>query len=195
MSRPVGQGEKTKKKIALVAKELFELKGYKSTSVSDIQAKCGLSKGIIYHHFKNKEELYLYCLEDASNNMFETWKDEVSNIETAKEKLYVLAEIYAKDTQSALTRTLTDFFATNNEKHFKKNILRLIEPEKAMIESIIQEGIISKEFKIDIDITKTTFILFSMLIGLGSTEYLGYENSISDIYKNAITLFLEGLNK
>ncbi len=51
----------TSSKIVASAIELFNMHGYAGTSISDIAKKAQLSKGILYHYFGNKDELYLYC--------------------------------------------------------------------------------------------------------------------------------------
>lgn len=49
--------EETIKKILDISLRLFESKGYEKTSIQDIVEQLGMSKGAIYHHFKNKEEI------------------------------------------------------------------------------------------------------------------------------------------
>ncbi len=41
------------------ARELFVRKGYRGTSTEDIARNAGLTKGALYFHFKNKEEILL----------------------------------------------------------------------------------------------------------------------------------------
>lgn len=45
--------------IVNAAIELFEKKGYESTSVQDVVERAGLTKGAFYHHFESKDELLL----------------------------------------------------------------------------------------------------------------------------------------
>lgn len=49
--------EATIEKILDSSGTLFNTQGYKATSISDITALTGLTKGAIYRHFENKEEL------------------------------------------------------------------------------------------------------------------------------------------
>jgi TetR/AcrR family transcriptional repressor of nem operon len=44
---------------------LFSTKGYMSTSISDLLASTGTSKGGLYNHFKSKEELLFAALSEA----------------------------------------------------------------------------------------------------------------------------------
>lgn len=40
----------------------FSKKGYEGASLNGFCAQHGISKGIVYHHFKDKNELYLLCV-------------------------------------------------------------------------------------------------------------------------------------
>ncbi|MBA2852805.1 AcrR family transcriptional regulator [Methanococcus maripaludis] len=53
----------TKEKIVQNAAKLFLTKGYKQTSLNEIAEKTGITKGGIYHHFKDKNELFVEMAE------------------------------------------------------------------------------------------------------------------------------------
>lgn len=62
--------EVTRQRILDAAKKLFAQKGYERTTIQDILDELeDLSKGAIYHHFKNKEAM-LYALVDSDNERF-----------------------------------------------------------------------------------------------------------------------------
>lgn len=58
--------EITKEKILKAATEEFALYGYDGATVNQICQKHGISKGLVYHNFENKEELYLRCVQNAA---------------------------------------------------------------------------------------------------------------------------------
>ena len=51
----------TKQNILESAFHIFAKDGYKTASMQDIANDAGTSKGIIYHYFKDKDDLYLTC--------------------------------------------------------------------------------------------------------------------------------------
>ena len=53
----------TKQNIIKASFALFLEKGYRDLTIKEIMAVTELSKGAIYHHFKNKEEVYLATLD------------------------------------------------------------------------------------------------------------------------------------
>lgn len=74
MARPVKkQPEQWKREILEAAKELFLVKGYEETAVSDIMERAGGAKGMFYRFFQSKEEV-MHALGDQmffDNNPFE----------------------------------------------------------------------------------------------------------------------------
>lgn len=53
----------SRQRILDAALEEFSKKGYEGASLSTVCAERGLSKGIVYHHFRDKDELYLLCVQ------------------------------------------------------------------------------------------------------------------------------------
>ena len=49
--------QKSRENIENIALELFAIKGYHATSISQIAEKAGISKGLLYNYYKNKEHL------------------------------------------------------------------------------------------------------------------------------------------
>lgn len=74
MARPVKKPpEQWKKEILDAAKELFLLKGYEETAITDIMELAGGAKGMFYRFFQSKEEV-MHALGDQMfflNNPFE----------------------------------------------------------------------------------------------------------------------------
>ena len=55
----------TRDKIYKSALYHFSEASFKEVSVNQICTEAGVSKGIVYHHFKDKNTLYTTCLEDS----------------------------------------------------------------------------------------------------------------------------------
>lgn len=53
----------SRQRILDAAMEEFSRNGYDGASLNTVCAEKGISKGIIYHYFKDKDELYLLCVE------------------------------------------------------------------------------------------------------------------------------------
>jgi TetR/AcrR family transcriptional regulator, transcriptional repressor for nem operon len=59
------KGELTRRNIIEKSLQLFSVKGYFNTSISDILQATGLTKGGLYCHFKSKEEVWRAVYDDA----------------------------------------------------------------------------------------------------------------------------------
>lgn len=57
--------EKRREQIKEVALKLFIENGYSKTTMDEIVQEVGISKGGMYHHFSNKEEIFLELLKDG----------------------------------------------------------------------------------------------------------------------------------
>jgi TetR/AcrR family transcriptional repressor of nem operon len=62
----MSKAEKTKQFIIEKTATLFNTKGYTSTSLSDITAVTGLTKGSIYGNFENKDDVALQAYKHNS---------------------------------------------------------------------------------------------------------------------------------
>lgn len=59
----------TRRILLNVATNLFYQKGYPNTTIREIGQKAGISNSIIYHYFKNKEEMLFEIIQVASKDL------------------------------------------------------------------------------------------------------------------------------
>src|SRR5437660_10925167 len=57
------RSERSREQILASALKLFSHRGYGATSVRDVAADAGLSKGNVYHHFPDKETIFRSLLD------------------------------------------------------------------------------------------------------------------------------------
>lgn len=57
--RTKSDAEKTREQLLRVAKDVFATKGYALASLTEIVEAAGITKGALFHHFRNKEGLFL----------------------------------------------------------------------------------------------------------------------------------------
>ncbi len=57
------KSQRSRERILEAALQLFSSQGYRATSVRDIAAGAGVSTGNVYHHFPDKETIYLTLLD------------------------------------------------------------------------------------------------------------------------------------
>ncbi len=62
-------GLSTRDQIVAAARKLFAKDGYGATSTEQVLQSTGISRGALYHHFKNKEALFEAVLEDLEREL------------------------------------------------------------------------------------------------------------------------------
>src|SRR4029450_13352952 len=66
-----GRSEATRTKLLGVARKLFRARGYADTSLDDIAARAGVTKGAFYHHFEDKKAIFTAVFEEAERQLVE----------------------------------------------------------------------------------------------------------------------------
>jgi TetR/AcrR family transcriptional regulator, transcriptional repressor for nem operon len=86
--------EITKAKVLKEATNLFNTKGYKSTSLSDITDATGLTKGAIYRHFENKECLEIEAFQKIMQAIFVALNEKIKAQNNTRDKLFCVLNLF-----------------------------------------------------------------------------------------------------
>jgi AcrR family transcriptional regulator len=81
--RKVEQSELTRGALLRVARELFTEKGYADTATEDIVQRAGVTRGALYHHFRDKADLFRAVFEDAERELVEKVRTAVAGAQAA----------------------------------------------------------------------------------------------------------------
>jgi AcrR family transcriptional regulator len=68
-SKRLAQGEATRSALVAAARDLFGQRGYSATSIEEIVARAGVTKGALYHHFDDKESLFKAVFEQVEREV------------------------------------------------------------------------------------------------------------------------------
>jgi len=63
--RRIAQGEATRSALIREARQVFGEQGYVDTSIDEVVARAGVTKGAVYHHFDGKEGLFRAVFEQV----------------------------------------------------------------------------------------------------------------------------------
>ncbi len=188
------QSEQTKKKIAAAARALFVQRGYKATSIEDIVSVTGSSKGNIYYHFKSKEGLFLYLIEEWDREWELNWEQSEHLYITTREKLYAVAEQLATDDLNhPLTKAADEFFH-NEEKtsEVESRVAEMNGKHLAFNQKLLQQGIDSGEFKPG-DAERLAVVLEAIFFGANQLSRSLAPDKTVALYRDAVTVFLNGV--
>lgn len=153
----MSKAEKTKQYIIEKTATLFNTQGYASTSLSDIIAATGLSKGSIYGNFENKEQValdvYHYNALSLKKRLAESLNKEFL---TVTEKLLVFLSFYRENWRQVFQNggcpLLNAAVECDDTFPELKNLVQISFTEWIeMISEVIREGQKFNEFKPEIN--------------------------------------------
>ena len=100
------QAAETREKLFISARSLFAKKGYKGTSVREINRSVGLADGLLYHYFPGgKADIFRNVLEEESSRIIASFP--------AEEKLAVYKEMPVSVMLSEIYRDFSDIIREN----------------------------------------------------------------------------------
>jgi AcrR family transcriptional regulator len=195
MNKKQLQTEQTKKKLADASRALFVQKGYKATSIEDIVAATGSSKGNIYYHFKSKEGLFLYLIDEWDREWEENWASKEHLYKTSTEKIHGLMEqLVLDDMNHPLTKAADEFFTgEKKENDIEERIALMFERHIQFNRQLVQQGIENGEFKED-NVDHLALILESAIIGLSQLSRGMKSVEAVALYRQAANVFLHGIS-
>ena len=193
--RDVKDPEIRRAEIMDAAMLLFMVKGYANTTTQDIVDKVNISRGLLYYHFKNKEDI-LYCLvERYSEKLLRDIHVIVNDDDkTAIEKIraFIDATIISTDNVSAEGTELQKTVDLEENRYMLDKLShKLIEKLTIYFERIINQGISEKVFSVKYpsetaEFLMTAYVFVSNNIGIITSK----KEPVKD-YLNAFKIMLE----
>lgn len=193
--RDVKDPEIRRAEIMDAAMLLFMEKGYANTTTQDIVDKVNISRGLLYYHFKNKEDI-LYCLvERYSEKLLRDIHVIVNDDDkTAIEKIraFIDATIISTDNVSAEGTELQKTVDLEENRYMLDKLShKLIEKLTKYFEMIINQGISEKVFSVKYpsetaEFLMTAYVFVSNNIGIITSK----KEPVKD-YLNAFKIMLE----
>jgi len=162
--------ENTRKQIISSASILFNTKGYKATSISDITKKAGLTKGAIYKHFKDKSDLEKSCLINMTGILFSDITKHIKNGKDARSKLFSILEYFAQYGKTPpfeggcpLLNAAVE--ADDGDPELKKVVCKIVNGLQSGISKVVQNGIDRKQITDDFDVNEFASVMYSAIEG------------------------------
>lgn len=170
MKNRISKADRTKAFIIEKASDLFNIKGYSATTLADIIAVTGLSKGCIYGNFENKEEIALAAFDYSCRLIFQLYEDEISDAYTYHERLIGYAKVHIKITKGLFKkggRSIRNIAFETDETHplLKKKAALGFQQWQRKLELQIEGGIATGEFKKNAAIGRIAFSIISIVEG------------------------------
>jgi TetR/AcrR family transcriptional repressor of nem operon len=189
-----------KERIIHESLRLFSLKGFLSTSITDILGAADTSKGGFYNHFASKEDLFFQVLDEARR----IWReknllglDETgSPVAKIKKLLENYRDRYLKDTENFPGGCIFVTFSVelaDQRPQLAKEVNRGFIGLKGMLNRLLDEGRELGELRSDVSTSAITEMLFAGMVG--TCVIYGVDKSTASLDRSINTLidYLENL--
>ncbi|WP_297420421.1 TetR/AcrR family transcriptional regulator [Clostridium sp.] len=184
---------KTRNLIFESAIKIFSESGYRGATMDEIASNAGLAKGTLYYHFKSKEEIFNFIVEEGLQILLNQVV-EVQNMNIGPiEKLIKISRI-----QLTFLYRYTDFFKVvmsqlwgteNRQNELRQKIRKYINEIEINIKGAMENNLIEKG-----DIELIAFEFFGSLCSSAIYESIRIEKiDLEDIIESTIKFTLNGL--
>ncbi|MBN1562528.1 MAG: TetR/AcrR family transcriptional regulator [Anaerolineae bacterium] len=189
--------EESRQKILQAAFAAFAETGYSQTSMDDIVKRSGLSKGTLYWHFKNKQELFLATVGMVMNE----WDTQLAQLAeaggSADERIrtfFAQAGAVFTENKNFIGLMVDAFFQSYQMEEAGQIMNTIYTRFIGHIERIVQQGIDNGEFR-EVDPHMAAVSL--MAGGDGVSMYILFEPDwdVGHALNTMIDLILRGLRK
>lgn len=164
------KAEKTKAFIIEQTAPLFNIKGYAGTSIYDVMHATELSKGCIYGHFKNKDEVALAAFEYNHEKVNEHIRSRIAATDNAIERLMVYPQTYRNYFRYPYLQAgcpIMNMAVEADDTHpvLKERAAKALNFWQTAIENQIKRGIKRNEIKKDTNPEAFAIIMISLIEG------------------------------
>jgi TetR/AcrR family transcriptional regulator, fatty acid metabolism regulator protein len=170
-ARPTRRSARTRERIIEAATEVFARRGVHGTRVADIAERAGIAYGLVYHHFRNKEEI-LSAIFSERWAQYVAYLEEMARTpapfrERMRRLIHFWVETYRQD-NDLMTVMINEITRSYEflESHDITAVLVAFDP----IERIIVEGRANGEVRADLDARLATYVV----LGVAEMVLTGY---------------------
>ena len=195
------KGIQTRRKIITESLQLFSVKGYYNTSVSDILAVSGLTKGGLYGHFASKEDIWYAVYEEAVS----IWKGIVFNgIRNNSDPLKRIEKFIENDMRDYLGTDVFEggcFFLnmlvelSGQSASMSRQILRGFVRLSGLLRSWLQEADQKGMLREDLDLKEVSNFIIISLNGAAALYISSRDPNILDQTVQQLRFYIEQLKR
>jgi AcrR family transcriptional regulator len=173
----------------------FARKGYVHTTLDDIVAASGLSKGSLYWYFKSKDEIFKAAVAATAANMVGEQWDQLQTIATATGKLSAAAQLmidFCHEIAQYFGLILEYWSQSERRVEEMRFWAEMLSPYQQMLAALFTEGAQTGEFRAA-DADALAWMMLSAYDGLAVYRMMMPEMNVAAISKAFIDALLKGL--
>ena len=186
------KSKETKERIFRAARHILQKKGYEELSIKNICEEAGVSNGSFYHHFKTKDDLSSYYIEDQPSinpDLLDLPRDS----REAKETIIYVYLNYVHYCQELGVEFMANYYTPKNQS--LNPLIRTERPYPIVtvhnyLDKCIQAGIVSPRLSLEDITTDIRMIVignvFEWCLKTGDADFEGN-------MKRSLQVYLDGI--
>jgi AcrR family transcriptional regulator len=196
MAKPDVSAER-REQIFQAAMLCFSRKGYYQTTMDDIVAESGLSKGALYWYFKSKKELFLSLVGEMMGQFGLAWESITAKKESsATARLRSSLALFRAELGAMvpfLGVTMEAWALTRHDEEVENFMREIYRPYLDIMHGVINDGLASGEFNVA-SVRATSLVVMSLLDGIALALATGvWQHDLGEITDAVEELVLRGL--
>jgi AcrR family transcriptional regulator len=188
----------SKDHLAAIALDLFADRHFGSVSIRDIGEAAQINSSMIYYHFKDKNDLYRAAIESAIDEAFDLFGEHCNTEkhETPAEAISAWFDVHVKlykRLRNVIKISLDCKGVVHGVPDAKQPIKRFYRHEKAILGSLVRDGIQTGLFRKDVDPSTVATMVSTMLDGMLARSIFLRDFNIHETveaFKKATLLYL-----
>jgi len=164
-----GKAERTKQMIIEKAAPVFNEKGLLGASIDDVLESANISKGCLYGHFTDREELSQAMAEHLLSKIVSLARNSMDKEPTARGKLQAFMSMYKNPLKTPIAGGCPIFNLAvdtdDTNPAIKQQVKATMKGAIRDLTSVIRFGVRQKEFSSDIDPEEFALKLFLLIEG------------------------------
>lgn len=149
--------------LLMAAQKLFAQKGYRNTTTNEIAKSANLTKGALYFHFKNKEDILFELIKHVFNHFEKAMNDNVEKLKSPSDFIKICFDIHGKKSAHPDIANNLDFWS---QAMAISKIKRYINKSFEGFVEIFAKAIDPKYSKNKKDLNQMAIFTFSLFDGL-----------------------------
>lgn len=163
------KAERTKQFILETAVPLYNEKGISGVNIDDVLEATKLTKGCLYGHFENKEDLSEQVIDLSLKLVSERIRAAVYQAKTIKGKVFAFLDFYKNPIETYISGGCPIFNtaveADDNYPLIKEKVAKVFRSGQQELAGLLQEGINTGEFSAKLDPVVFAFKLTASVEG------------------------------
>jgi AcrR family transcriptional regulator len=191
--------------IIKTAERLFMEYGYRAVSTRQIADQCGITQPALYHHFKNKQTLYVAVIEHALQHTEKDLNRILTNFTTFQDRLTQITTymmVHFEMDMSQMFHDMQHEISAEDQKRVHQLWVKgFLLPIVAMINDGVSNEEIKKPDELHSTSTEMAFLILNMIKSLLEPSKIGRQSNneqtkmVQHKAKLIVDIFLNGISR